>query len=244
MSALFIIIPAYNEAENIENTIDEWYPVIKKYDADGASRLIIIDDGSKDDTLKLANKKAENNPYIKVISKENSGHGASIYFGYKYALENGADYIFQTDSDGQTLAEEFYSFWTDREKYDVLIGNRGRRKDGFGRKTISFVVRAVVFTVFKVRAEDVNTPYRLMKREALEKALNFVPENFNLTNIALTAVFLRLNIKVGFKNITFKPRQGGKNSINIPKIIKIGIKAFFDLCKIESGLFKYDKGKS
>lgn len=235
LSVLYIIIPAYNEAENIAHVIEEWYKVVEKY-GDEKSRLIIINDGSRDNTLDIVKQKEKELPYLKVITKENGGHGSSIYFGYKYALENGADYIFQTDSDGQTLAREFESFWTDRDKYDVIIGNRGKREDGYVRKVVSFVVKMLMWLIFKVKAKDVNTPYRLLKREALDEAIKFIPINFNLTNIALTAICLKLKMKVGFKQITFRPRQGGKNSINLMKIIKIGIKAFFDLCEIKKSL--------
>ena len=47
-----------------------------------------------------------------------------MLYAYHYALEQGADYVFQTDSDGQTLPEEFWPFWEQRKEYDMLIGNR------------------------------------------------------------------------------------------------------------------------
>ena len=50
---LYIIIPAYNEQENIKNVIEEWYPVIEKHNGNGQSRLVSIDDGSKDRTYEL-----------------------------------------------------------------------------------------------------------------------------------------------------------------------------------------------
>ena len=66
-------------------------------------------------------------------NKPNGGHGATVLYGYKYALKNGADYIFQTDSDGQTLPEEFEPFWKRRQKYDMVIGWRKDRQDGISR---------------------------------------------------------------------------------------------------------------
>ena len=48
MSSLFIVIPAYNEAENIERTVSEWYPIVESHNKEGQSRLVIINDGSKD----------------------------------------------------------------------------------------------------------------------------------------------------------------------------------------------------
>ena len=78
------------------------------------------------------------------LTKENSGHGATILFGYKYALEHGADYVFQTDSDGQTVPSEFAPFWGAKDKYDIIIGYRNKRRDGLSRVFVTRVLRLVV----------------------------------------------------------------------------------------------------
>ena len=114
MDILYIIIPAYNEEENIGQIIEDWYPVIHAHAGGGASRLVIIDDGSMDATFSILQKAAETRPLLCPISKPNGGHGATVLYGYHYALDNGADYVFQTDSDGQTLPEEFEPFWEQR----------------------------------------------------------------------------------------------------------------------------------
>ena len=110
MDSLYIIIPAYNEEETILDVIHGWYPIIERYHGDGASRLVIINDGSTDHTANILEEAAKTRPLLTTITKENSGHGATVLFGYHFALEHGADYIFQTDSDGQTLPEEFENF--------------------------------------------------------------------------------------------------------------------------------------
>ena len=122
MDKLYIVIPAYNEQDNIEQVINDWYPVIEKHNGNGQSRLIVIDDGSKDSTYEKLKQCTKTRPLLIPITKPNGGHGATVLYGYKYALKNGADYIFQTDSDGQTLPEEFEPFWKRRQKYDMVIG--------------------------------------------------------------------------------------------------------------------------
>ena len=107
---LYIVIPAYNEEENITDVINGWYPVVEKYGSK-KSKLVILNDGSKDNTSKVIKELAKKKPLLEVVNKENSGHGSTVLYGYKYALDNGADYIFQTDSDGQTLPSEFKNFW-------------------------------------------------------------------------------------------------------------------------------------
>ncbi len=245
MDSLYIVIPAYNEAENIGRVIEEWYQALTDCSDNEDSRLVIIDDGSKDDTLDIARGYKERFDRLDVITRQNSGHGASIYYGYRYALDKGADFIFQTDSDGQTLASEFETFWNNRNGSDVIIGNRNNRQDGSARRFVSRVLRMIVGLIFGVKVTDVNTPYRLMDNKALKDAMGYIPEEYQLTNVALTAVFASMakgrlgedkKIKLEFRPITFKPRQGGKNSINLVKISKIGLKALSDLMAIRKRL--------
>lgn len=227
---LFIIIPAYNEEENIRRVVEDWYPVAEKYGTD--SRLVVIDDGSRDNTYGILKELSGKMPKLTALTKENGGHGATVLFGYKYALENGADYVFQTDSDGQTLPSEFEPFWIARNKYDITIGYRNKRKDGLSRVFVTKVLRLVVFLCFRVQVLDANTPYRLMSAGTLKENIKYIPDDFFLTNVALSAIYKKRRQKVHFIPITFRPRQGGKNSINIIKIIKVGlssIKSFISI---------------
>ena len=109
MESLFIVIPAYNERDTIRQVIEEWYSIVETVSVD--SRLVIVNDGSKDDTYEIMKKCVEERPQFIALTKTNSGHGATVLYAYQYALEQKADYFFQTDSDGQTRPEEFWSFW-------------------------------------------------------------------------------------------------------------------------------------
>jgi len=237
--SLYIVIPAYNEQENIESVVNDWYPVVEsinKKSNNEKSRLVIIDDGSKDDTYKILKKLAKTRPYLEPITKENAGHGATVLYGYRHAIKKKADYIFQTDSDGQTLPSEFKQFWDQREKYSAIIGHRNHRRDGLSRIFVTKTLKLVLKMIFGVSVTDANTPFRLMKRELLEKYIDKIPENFNLSNVMLSVLFVSNNEKVKFIPITFRPRQGGVNSINLPKITKIGIQAVKDFRVLKKSL--------
>ena len=231
---LYIVIPAYNEEDNIRQVVEDWYPVVTARGAD--SRLVVVNDGSKDSTYNILTSMAKEMPQLIALNKTNGGHGATVLFGYKYALENGADYIFQTDSDGQTLPSEFDPFWNSREKYDIIIGYRFSRRDGLSRKIVTRVLRLVVHICFGVFVLDANTPYRLMKSGPLRNNMKYVPEDFFLSNVALSAIYKKKNMKMHFIPITFRPRQGGVNSINIKKIFGVGVKALSDFKKINENL--------
>lgn len=234
MDKLYIVIPAYNEEMNIEGVAREWHEVVAKIG--GESKLVIINDGSKDNTYqKLCSLKKEL-PYLEPITKPNGGHGSTVLYGYNYAIKNKADYIFQTDSDGQTLASEFWEFWDKRSEYAAQIGHRNHREDGFSRVFVTKTLKAVLWCIFKLNITDANTPFRLIKRETLEKYITQIPEDFNLSNVMLTVLLIDSKEKVRFIPITFRPRQGGINSINFKKITKIGMKAVGDFREIKRGL--------
>lgn len=133
MDTLYIVIPAYNEAENIRQVICDWYPIIEKF-GDEKSRLVIFDDGSQDETFSIMLEEAKSRSLFEPITKSNSGHGATVLNAYKYAINHGAKFIFQTDSDGQTIPSDFEKFWRIRKSFDMIIGNRSERQDGFDRK--------------------------------------------------------------------------------------------------------------
>lgn len=239
VDSLYIVMPAYNEAENLPDVVREWYPVVETYHGDGRSRLVIVNDGSRDDTLAVLQKLAATHPQLVVLDKKNSGHGATLLYAYQYALDHGADYIFQTDSDGQTRPSEFAAFWAQREAYPVLIGYRNHREDGFSRIVVTKVLKLVLFCIFGMAVTDANTPFRLMRRDVLAEYLPDVPKNFNLSNVMLTVLFLYNNVRVRFLPITFRPRQGGVNSINLPRICRIGLRAVRDFCTIRRHMHRH-----
>ncbi|MBR1852961.1 MAG: glycosyltransferase family 2 protein [Lachnospiraceae bacterium] len=228
MDSLYIVIPAYNEAENIKNVINDWYPIVEKYNGDGNSRMVIINDGSKDNTYDIVKKVAETRPLLIALNKPNGGHGATVLYGYRYAIQNKADYIFQTDSDGQTDPQEFHKFWNLRNRYDAIIGNRVNRQDGASRVFVEKVLVRILNICFGVKIPDSNAPFRLMKRELVQKYIGKLPSDYNLPNVMLTTYFAYFHEKIKFVEISFKPRQGGTNSINVKKIVKIGWDAVGD----------------
>lgn len=234
VDTLYIVIPAYNEEANISQVIEDWYPVVEK--RNDSSRLVIINDGSKDNTYSVLLSEAEKRPKLVALTKPNGGHGSTVLYGYRYALEQDADFIFQTDSDGQTLASEFDEFWRQRNDYDMVIGHRKGRQDGFSRLVVTKVLKAVCRICFKVKLTDANTPFRLMTAGSLAQNIELVPKDFNLSNVILSVIYAKKGQKVKYIPITFRPRQGGVNSINIKKIIKIGQKAVKDFKQINKQL--------
>ncbi len=224
---LYIVMPAYNEEDNIKNVIEAWYPLLAGKNEQ--SRLVVADFGSKDNTHNvLLELKNTSYPQLEILNNNNQFHGPKVLDLYKYAINHGADYVFQTDSDGQTNPAEFDAFWQAREKYNGIFGNRTVRGDGNYRAFVEKVVCLLVKLFFGVNVPDANAPFRLMKCDSLKKYISKLPADYNIPNIMLTTYFVRYKEPYSFREISFKPRQGGENSINIPKIVKIGFNALKD----------------
>lgn len=234
MDSLYLVMPAYNEEANIENVVRAWYPVLAGKSE--KSRLVIADSGSVDATHSILEKLKEELPQLQILENTGKQHGPKVIALYKYAIAQGADYIFQTDSDGQTNPDELEAFWNLRKSYDAILGHRNVRGDGKSRAFVEHVVCFLLRCIFGVKVPDANAPFRLMKSSLVDKYIDRLPEDYNIPNIMFTTYFAHYKEKITFRTVTFKPRQGGVNSINIPRIVKIGWKALGDFVKFKKGM--------
>lgn len=234
MDSLYIVMPAYNEEANIESVVKQWYPHLTGKHEN--SRLVIADSGSNDRTHDILVDMQKEYPQLEILADTNRYHGPKLIALYDLAIKNNIDYIFQTDSDGQTNPDEFNAFWEIRGKYDGIFGNRTIRGDGNDRAFVEKVVCFLLRLYFKVDVPDANAPFRLLKTEVVKKYLHRMAPDYNLPNIMLTTYFSFYNEKICFKEITFKPRQAGTNSINIPRIVKIGWSALGDFARFKKGM--------
>jgi len=184
MKELALIIPVYNEEENIEKVLNDWKKILEKKKFD----IIVINDGSKDKTKLIVDKIKKKNSNIKIINKLNGGHGESIYLGYKYATKKKYKFIFQVDSDDQFSASDFKALWKLKDKsYDLIMGYRQYRKDPLLRIFLSKVVLRLFFLIyFKKNISDANIPYRLMKIKFLDKFIKNSSKKYIAPNILMT----------------------------------------------------------
>ena len=101
---LYIIIPCYNEQDVLPVTspmfLKKIEDLIAQKKISDHSKIMFVNDGSKDNTYEIVCEMAKTRPLLIPLTKPNGGHGSTVLHGYRYAIENNADYIFQTDSDG------------------------------------------------------------------------------------------------------------------------------------------------
>jgi glycosyltransferase involved in cell wall biosynthesis len=182
---LSLVIPSFNEAAHMEKVLDDWIGVCQRLDID--FEITIYDGGSTDATLDIVRAAIQANTPGRVVLKILPGvpHGPSILQGY---CEASADWIFQMDSDDAFGTGPFEELWRRREDFDLLLGCRTGRRSNWSRKVVTRGGRLVIRAFFNSKVSDANTPYRLMRRDAIVELLRFLPDNAVVPNVMLSGL--------------------------------------------------------
>jgi dolichol-phosphate mannosyltransferase len=158
---IFIIIPTYNEASTIE-------PIVSKLDKRGF-RVVVIDDGSSDNTVVAANRAGAE----LIVHAKNAGKGRCIRDGLDYAFENNCEIAITMDGDGQHNINDIDKFIEEHKRSgaDLILGNRlhNPKKMPFIRKCTNLVMSFMISLVITERVRDSQCGYRLISRKGIEK---------------------------------------------------------------------------
>ncbi len=239
MNKVLIIIPAYNEAENIDSVIRQLNEAGKdKWD------LLVVNDASKDDTSRIA----KSTGMAQVVDLPfNLGIGGGVQTGFKFARVYGYDFALQFDGDGQHKVEEIPKLLeiVQSGAADVAIGSRFNQKhDGFRSSSIRRLGIRIFewfsFLLIRQRITDHTSGFRAFNREAI----HFLAENYPSDYPEPEAVVMLG--KNGFKMqevfTQMMERQGGISSISLANgpyyMIKVLLSMF--MASIRSKTFKHE----
>ncbi len=215
---VLVIIPAYNEQENIENVVNNLQKNVEKMD------YLIIDDFSNDRTVDLCTQRG----YSYVSLPINLGIGGGIQTGYKYALKYGYDIAIQHDGDGQhdpAYIEKVIQPILDG-KADITIGSRFLEKEGFQssatrRMGIQFLSKLIQFCC-GIKIKDVTSGFRAVNRKYIEFYARNYPSDYPEPEAIVSA---KLNgARIQEIPVVMHERQSGTSSINLRKSIYYMIK--------------------
>jgi len=204
-----IVMPAYNEKDHIERTVREWNDeVVAKLPG---SELIVVDDCSKDGTGRVLDALASELRQLSVVRpSQNGGHGKALRLGFQHAT---SEFIFQTDSDRQHLPAEFWKLWNARADCDFVFGIRSYRADGLFRVLITRSMRLLNFLIWGCWVADANCPFKLMRRDALEKVLSRIPPDSFIPMVMVSLLARRMSFRVTEVGVTHLPRTAGEQSL-------------------------------
>jgi glycosyltransferase involved in cell wall biosynthesis len=222
LSSLSIFMPAFNEAGNIHKVVKDAVAAAKSFTKD--YEIIVVNDGSRDETAAMIVSLSKQNPHIKLIShQENRGYGAAVKTGMGKASK---DWIFFTDSDGQFHFDELNRFVIARDKADLIIGYRKKRMDPFHRVFVAQVLlKTWNFLLFGLTVRDVDCAFKLFPKK--------VRDNINLTTesaITVTEFIVKAKAQ-GYKikelPVHHYPRRfGAQTGGNWRVILKAALESF------------------
>lgn len=181
---LAVVMPAYNEEGCIESVCRRWSAAAQKISA--GAKLIVVNDGSRDRTGEILEEIVATTPGLVVVQQSNGGHGKAVRTGYEKALELGAEWVFQVDSDDQFLPEEMGLLWEERSRSFFIAGRRLHRHDPLHRLVITRILRLLNLVLFGRYIADANIPFRLIRAPYLAALLQCIPASVFAPNIFLT----------------------------------------------------------
>ncbi len=218
---LALVMPVYNESGAIRTVIEEWTKELSRLGID--FQIHAYNDGSRDDTLRILNELAREIPRLVVHNKLNSGHGPTILRGYRE--NSGVEWIFQVDSDNEISPEKFEDLWIRRDDYDFLVGRRVRPRQPWARKVMSAASRTIVRIFYGSTVFDVNSPYRLMRCQALKKIFFSLPDRMFAPNVVISGMVSLKRLRVYETPVNQKQRATGEVSIRKWKLVKAALRS-------------------
>lgn len=223
---LSVFFPFWNEERNIEKVVKNAIPVVKKIAQNW--EIIIVDDGSSDNTPKIAKKLAENSPYLKVIThKKNRGYGASLKSGFE-AAQYGL--VAFTDGDGQFDFSQVSKFLLKIKNSDIAIGYRQKRHDNPIRHVLMNLLKIWDFIFFGFVFKDIDCGFKMFRKEALERIRPFKSEGAMITTEIL-AKAKKQKLKITQVEVSHYPRIYGDQSGGNLRVILRAIKESFVIWK-------------
>jgi len=235
---LSIVMPAYNEQECVEEVVANWVNFLDAhFQPLGETRLIVVNDGSKDNTGKILDRISPRYPRLVVVHQANGGHGNAVVHAYRKAVELDSEYVFQTDSDDQFIPDDVLKLWAKRAESDFILGYRQVRHDASFRLFVTKVLQASLFTIYGTFISDSNIPFRLIKGDFLKKLLAQLPSPVPFApNIFLAVMARKAGQNLFDIPITHKERTTGEVSIQKMKLLKVCWQSFKELFQFRMDL--------
>jgi dolichol-phosphate mannosyltransferase len=217
----WLILPTYNEAENIEAIVAAAGEVLSRAAPEG-HRVLIVDDGSPDGTGEIADRLSAQDGRVRVLHRtEKNGIGPAYLAGFKHALAEGAGYVMEMDSDfSHDPADLARLLEAARGEADLALGSRyvpggGVSDWGLLRRFISEGGSTYARIVLGLRVRDLTGGFKCFRREVLESiALDRVRSRGYAFQVELTYRAAQAGFRVVEVPIVFRDRQQGTSKMS------------------------------
>ena len=220
-----IVLPAYNEEDNIKTAVTRCVAVLEKLGL--PHEIIVVDDGSRDQTSGICRDLVEKNRCVRFVQFErNRGYGVALRSGF---LEAKYNLVFYTDSDNQFDVSELKYLLPIIDSYDLVVGFRIYRYDRPLRLFLSWGYNMLIRLLFRIRLHDIDCSFKLFRREIFD-AMNLSSDDFFIdTEIMLKAK--RLGYRINEVGVRHYPRVAGATTVrpsDIPRTLRTLLRIWRD----------------
>ncbi|MCO8121685.1 glycosyltransferase [Stieleria sp. TO1_6] len=213
--SLSLILPAWNESEVIVRAIEEADQALREVAA--CYEIIVVDDGSTDDTAALVQQLAASNPAVRLLRHQpNRGYGAALRSGFAAAT---MDRVVFTDADCQFDLTELDRFVLLSQRYDVVCGYRIDRKDTALRCFYSKVYNQLVRALLGTGVRDVDCALKMFHREVVQE-LEITGDGF-LVNSEILVQAKQQGRSIVEVGVSHRPRTAGSSTVSVRHIPKV-----------------------
>ena len=221
--SISVFFPCYNEQDNVENTTKQAILVLEGLGGD--YEVIIVNDGSSDNTSQVAQRLVSENDCVKVVNHStNLGYGAALQSGFKAATK---EFVFYTDGDGQFDINELPPLLPLTEQFDIVSCYRLNRQDSFIRKINAWCWTKLVCLLFKMKLRDIDCAFKLFKREIFDNIE--MSSSGALIDTEILARAIGKGYTVTQKGVHHYPRTAGSQTGADMKVIFRAFKELFQL---------------
>lgn len=178
---LSVVLPCFNEHPHIEGILLSWLGELRQKQL--SFEIIVINDGSLDGSGRVLDKLRRDNPELRVVHQLNSGSTRACRRGYEMARGR---YVLVASANGRCEPTDFAPLWEQRQRYDLVLGRRTHRLDGFRNRALSGFLRNLASKLFGVSLEEPAIPFRLFRRRLTIDLLPWVPLEWVSFHFALS----------------------------------------------------------
>ena len=225
--AISFVYPAYNEQDNIADSIARAVSFAKKRNM--RFEVIVVDDGSRDRTAEVVKEIVKSNKFVRLLqNRKNAGYGATVWKGLRAARFK---LVFLTDSDMQFNLADLDKFLRLIDSHDAVIGFRSSRSDGFMRKINMYGWNILIRTFLGIKIKDVDCAFKLFKTKVIKNIK--IQSKGAMFSAELMYRIQKKGFKVTQLPVRHYPRKKGVQTGASPRVI---FKAFVELARFKQGL--------
>lgn len=223
--ALSVFFPAYNEGENITSTVEKAITVLNRL---GLRKweVLVINDGSTDNTEKKGQLLVKKYKEVKVITQPNGGYGMALRAGFTNAQY---EYIFYTDGDGQFDFAEIDKFLAKIKETDFIIGYRIKRQDPFYRTILAKIWGISIFFVYGFMLRDIDCGFKMIRKKVIDTIGPLQSERGAMINAELVIKAKKAGFRISQIGVQHYPRLAGSPT---GANLKVAVRSYIDLIRL------------